>query len=157
MRCIGTPQSAARHVPALEAIWPSVYQRPADDAAAADVDEDLYGGLLGDDDRRLLQRLREATPQQLAQPAPAFDDRRLDELLFRYRARNFPDTLTDAERGRWEQHRAERLLQGMGGAPALEQWLAHIDSLIDANDDERSQHILGELVEYATGIAPEAP
>ena len=36
-------------------------------------------------------------PQALAGQCPVFADERLPELLFRYRARNFPQTLTDAD------------------------------------------------------------
>jgi exodeoxyribonuclease-1 len=40
---------------------------------------------------------------------PTFQDRRLAELYFRYRARNWPETLTAPERARWEAHCRARL------------------------------------------------
>ena len=88
------------------------------------------------------------------QARPDFDDPRLDELLFRYRARNFPDTLRDDERARWEAHRAARLHDGAGGALTLEAFFERIDALGE-KADERGQDILGALVDYATDIAPE--
>ncbi len=145
---------AARHGPSMAGIWPEVFQRSTA-PAEPDVDEDLYGGFISNDDRRTLQRLREISPEQLAERKPGFADHRLDELLFRYRARNFPHSLSDAEQQRWKQHCAERLHGGAGGAQPLHAWLEHIDKLVETRDDERSQHILGELVEYATEIAPE--
>jgi exodeoxyribonuclease I len=42
----------------------------------------------------------------------AFRDPRLQELLFRYRARNWPDTLQPAERERWDGYRRARLADG---------------------------------------------
>ncbi|MBC7939162.1 MAG: exodeoxyribonuclease I, partial [Chitinophagaceae bacterium] len=98
----------------LDGLWREVFIRPPA-AATPDVDEDLYGGLVGNDDRRALQRLRELSPTALAAKRPAFDDARLEELLFRYRARNFADTLTRSEQERWQQHRVDRLLHGSGG------------------------------------------
>ena len=69
-----------------------------------DVDEDLYGGFVGNADRALLQRLRATVAARhwpnAARPSTIA---RLDELFFRYRARNFPDTLDDAERARWRR------------------------------------------------------
>ena len=86
---------------------------------------------------------------------PAFDDARLDELFFRYRARNWPDTLDDAGQARWLQHCAQRLHEGAGGFTTLQQFLDRIDELSEAAD-ERGQTILGELVDYAELIAPES-
>ncbi len=143
----------------LDALWADVFVRPAHQAAP-DVDEDLYGGFIGNDDRRTLQRLRELQPGQLATKRPAFQDGRLEELLFRYRARNFGDTLTDEEQARWQQHRVERLHAGAGGGLTLAAFLERIDTLAEAaaeRDDERAQAILEALVDYAEGIAPEAP
>ena len=146
--------TAARHGPSMAGIWPDVFQRSVV-LPEPDVDEDLYGGFIPDDDRRTLQRLRELSPEQLAERTPGFADQRLDELLFRFRARNFPHTLNGPERQRWELHRAERLHGGAGGVQTLPAYLEHIDELVEARDDERSQYILGELIEYATEIAPE--
>ncbi len=137
----------------LAGMWPAVFERPAP-VGPADVDEDLYGGFIGNDDRRTLQRLRTLTPEQLADKRPAFADRRLDELFFRYRARNFPHTLSDAERLQWQEHCAHRLHDGAGGALTLEAFFERIDQL-EPEADERGQEILGALVDYATEIAPD--
>jgi exodeoxyribonuclease-1 len=91
---------------------------------------------------------------QLAAARPAFADARLDELLFRYRARNFPATLDDALRAQWAEHCAHRLHDGAGGAQTLESFFERIDAL-EEDADERGQEILGALVDYATQIAPE--
>ncbi|GIR14560.1 MAG: hypothetical protein CM15mP25_3150 [Gammaproteobacteria bacterium] len=37
-------------------------------------------------------------------PEFSFADQRLPEMLFRYRARNFPDTLSDEEAAQWREH-----------------------------------------------------
>ncbi|MBX3620044.1 MAG: exodeoxyribonuclease I [Rhizobacter sp.] len=138
----------------LAGMWPAVFERPAPEGKP-DVDEDLYGGFVGNEDRRALQRLRGLSPAHLADKRPAFADKRLDELFFRYRARNFPETLSDAERVQWQEHCAHRLHDGAGGALTLEAFFERIDQLQETADDERSQDILGSLVDYATEIAPE--
>jgi len=149
---------AAAKAHLLAGIWPAVYERPAREGKA-DVDEDLYGGFVGNDDRRTLERLRTLPPEQLATKRPAFADARLDELLFRFRARNFPATLNDAERRQWHEHRAHRLHDGAGAALTLHAFFERIDALEEALQDnsegERAHDILGALVDYATEIAPE--
>ena len=129
-----------------------MFERPA--AAPCDVDADLYGGFVGNNDRRMLNRLRGLPPEQLAQAQPGFDDPRLEELLFRYRARNFPASLTASEAQHWHAHCAARLFEGAGGARTLETLFNEIDALAETAD-ERGEAILAALYDYAEAIAPE--
>ncbi len=69
----------------------------------------LYSGFLPDGDRRQLQAVRACPSEQLAQREWRFSDPRYPELLFRYRARNWPELLSDAEQARWEEYRRTRL------------------------------------------------
>ena len=144
-------EAAARQAGALAAHWPQVFQRPAD-AEPRDVDEDLYGALVGNEDRRTLQRLRTLQPAVLAGKHPAFADARLGELLFRYRARNFPQSLHAAEAARWRAHCAARL-QGGSAALGLDAFLQRIAAL-EQTADARSRGLLEQLRAYAAGIAP---
>ncbi|MBD8873802.1 exodeoxyribonuclease I [Rhodanobacter sp. DHB23] len=69
----------------------------------------LYGGFLPDADKRLLRDVRATPPEQLATRSFPFRDPRYAELLFRYRARNWPETLSADERERWEAFRRQRI------------------------------------------------
>ena len=142
----------AQALPDMSGIWPAVFKRPA--AATPDVDEDLYGGFVGNADRRRLNDLRQLKAQELASARPAFDDARLTELLWRYRARNFPQSLSADELARWEAHRGARLFDGEGGALTIEQLFQELDSLAESAD-ERGEAILGALYDYAELIAPQ--
>ena len=121
-----------------------VFARPEPEHAP-DVDEDLYGGFVGNGDRRTLERLRGMGADKLATARTGFDDARLEELVFRYRARNFPQTLSDAEQARWAAHCSERLHHGGGGGRTLAAFLDRIDALAE-QADERGQAILEALV-----------
>lgn len=146
-----TPDLCLPATAAMTALWREVFQRPP--AEAADVDEDLYGGFLGTADRRQLDALRALPADRLALEKPVFDDARLEELLFRYRARNFPETLSDAEQQRWEEHRVARLFDGEAGALTVEALFDAIDQLSDGIDAE-GEAVLGALYDYAESIAP---
>jgi exodeoxyribonuclease-1 len=82
-----------------------------------DPEQQLYDGFIGDRDRRLCEQVRAADPAQLSQQQWPFDDERLPELLFRYRARNFPDTLSFEEQERWRIFCQHRLSAPEWGAP----------------------------------------
>ena len=142
----------ARDLPDMSALWRGAYRREAGEPL--DVDQDLYGGFVGNEDRRRLMRLRQLSPEELARERAGFDDARLPELLLRYRARNFPQTLNAEEQQRWQAHRAACLLEGTGGARTAEQMLAQIDTLSETVD-ERGEEILGELYDWASAIVPE--
>jgi len=151
-------QQAMRHaelatqLPDMSAIWPEVFARPKD--ASLDVDEDLYGGFVGNDDRRRLERLRGLPPTELARSRSGFDDPRLEELVFRYRARNFLETLSPEDAERWLAHRIGRLVEGEGGARNVDAYFAQIDELAQAAQDERAEELLSQLYDYAEAITP---
>ncbi|TQV79491.1 exodeoxyribonuclease I [Exilibacterium tricleocarpae] len=75
----------------------------------ADPEQQLYAGFLNDRDRQTVREVREADGAALADTSFSFHDPRLPELLFRYRARNFPETLSQAERQLWHEHSLQRL------------------------------------------------
>lgn len=87
-----------------------VFAMPAREAVAEDADSALYsGGFIADADRALARRVRATPPEDLAQLHPRFRDARYTELYWRYRARNWPHTLSDDEQQRWRAHCAARL------------------------------------------------
>ena len=143
----------ARDLPDLSAIWAEVFAR-ADTPTERDADAALYAGFLGPADRRKLDALRGMTPDQLADIRTGFEDERLEELVWRYRARNFPHYLSEPERERWQTHCAARLLDGDGGARNVDDFLAALDAL-SPETDSRGQAILDALHAYAQDIVPE--
>ena len=71
----------------------------------------LYSGkFFSSDDKQRLAKLRQASTDKLANFASYFDDPRLDEMLWRYRARNHPDSLSLAEQQKWQHDARTRLL-----------------------------------------------
>ena len=135
---------AMRQSHTMAGIWPEVYTRPQSDAAP-DVDEDLYGGFLDNEDRRALERLRALPPQALAERRPAFHDARLDELLLRFRARNHRETLDEADAARWQAHCRER----WAGAVAWRERIAELEASADA----RGREVLAALRAWAPADA----
>jgi len=79
-----------------------------------DPDASLYDGFIGDGDKRLFPEVRTTAPPELGTRNFPFRDGRLGELLFRYRARNWPGTLSSEERARWDDYRRRRLFDNPG-------------------------------------------
>lgn len=114
----------------------------------------LYrGGFLPEADRRESERVRRMSPTELAGYRPKFIDPRLEEILFRYRARNFPETLTEIERERWESFRRRRLtIPGARGSLTLAEYFSRIATLRASERDSARQAILDELEAYGRNL-----
>lgn len=82
-----------------------------------DVEQQLYAGFLSPRDRKLCEALRSAEPEQLQATQWPFDDPRLSELLFRYRGRYYPDTLSHEEQRQWLAFCRSRLTDEKADAP----------------------------------------
>ncbi|BBD80471.1 exodeoxyribonuclease I [Aerosticca soli] len=108
-RALGHRDTLQRHGETLRAKLRGVFARAAAMAPPEDPELALYAGFLPDADRRLLAEVRGTPPAELGRRAFPFRDPRYPELLFRYRARNWPQTLDPAERERWEAFRRARL------------------------------------------------
>ena len=60
----------------------------------SDPDLEIYsGGFFSENDKKQMTKIRGISPEQLAKSEFRFTDSRLPEMLFRYRARNYPETL----------------------------------------------------------------
>lgn len=115
-----------------------------------DPDTQLYAGFFDGPDRRLMEQVRTATPEQLPGQTWRFSDPRLEPLLFRYRARNFPHTLSGTEREQWESWRRARLLDESAGAPLVyKQYMAIIEQFLAQPDTTSAdREILMKLRNY---------
>lgn len=114
-----------------------------------DPDLMLYGGgFFSPADNRHMEKIRHCQLDQLAALDLPFEDERLPEMLFRYRARNYPNTLNQNERSRWQSNRRERLSSDKGGLN-FEEYFKCLDELVMQDDwTDEQQVLLNDLVTY---------
>jgi exodeoxyribonuclease-1 len=93
----------------------------------ADPDAALYDGFVDDNDKRAFVRVRSSKPSELGALESQLKDPRYPELLFRYRARNWPETLGNEEQERWNQYRRRRL--GSDSGLSEYQFASYYDSI----------------------------
>ncbi|MCP5245448.1 MAG: exodeoxyribonuclease I, partial [Burkholderiales bacterium] len=115
-----------------------------------DVDQALYDGFFDSADTPLLMQIRRAAPQALATARFEFHDWRLPELFFRYRARNWPETLAADEYERWRQLREQRLTQGTGGdSLTIDRYFDQLSALhAEYAGNAKALEILDALVQW---------
>lgn len=114
----------------------------------------LYQGFLNNRDKTLCEQIRHSDANTLSQQTFAFTDHRLPEMLFRYRARNFPDSLNEEESHHWEEFRFQRLNEKWcEDYYDLESYHSRIAELSAADNlSERDRQILEDLTRWAEQI-----
>jgi exodeoxyribonuclease-1 len=123
----------------------AVFRQPQ--APARDVDLALYGAFLKQEDQPLMEIVRNASPEELARLDLPFRDKRLPTLLFRYRARNWPESLAPTERALWDIDRKKRFKEGDAVAGiTLQQYQTRLNELLrERQDVEADVRLLHEL------------
>ena len=113
-------------------------------ADSEDPDFQLYqGGFFSDADRNTMSELLAVPPEQLGSFEGRFQDDRLDEMLFRFRGRNHPELLDEAELNRWRTFCAEK----WSGGQAIDELELRANKL-EQGLDEGAKRVLAELREY---------
>ncbi|MBJ6137366.1 exodeoxyribonuclease I [Marinobacter litoralis] len=145
-----------RNAPDLPARIAQAFDRSFEGSDLTDPDEQLYaGGFISNADRERLKDLIAQPVEALGEQEVRFDDERLSEMLFRYRARNYPNTLSGEEMERWEAFRTERLMNPKKGWRSLEAYGLELQRL--ASDPEltpRNRQILEDLHLYGESLIP---
>lgn len=111
-----------------------------------DPDRMLYsGGFFSDADRNKMEIIRNTAPQNLAALELQFDDARLPEMLFRYRARNYPALLDYQESLRWKEFCKQRLSDP--------DYVLRLENLLEETAaNESKQQLLKALVLYLQSL-----
>ncbi|SEP74295.1 exodeoxyribonuclease I [Basfia succiniciproducens] len=73
------------------------------------VETELYSGFFSKADKNNMAILRTLEPEKLADSGLQFEDKRIPDLLFHYRARHFYKTLNRGEQIKWQKYRRQKL------------------------------------------------
>ena len=123
-----------------------VYNRPY---SVTETDPDLMiysGGFFSNQDKASINKIRQTRPELLAELKLHFNDQRLEQMLFRYRGRNFPNTLSDSERQQWQAFCRQKLDEGQPSLRA--KLISKIETLQLSHGDDQS--LLKQLLVYVS-------
>lgn len=116
------------------------------DSDNQDPDLQLYsGGFFSRADKEKMEIIRHTLPQNLAALELNFEDARLQEMLFRYRGRNYPETLDESESMKWREFCQTRL-----NDPDYMLRLENLVNETSTNDDK--QKLLTALCHYLSNL-----
>lgn len=142
-------------LPHLQTLCTSVYANAVDRPIPTNIDEQLYtSDFPSPADTALKDKIRQAMPEQLAVYSGKFESELLNKLLFRYRARNYPNLLDEREISTWQQHVENRLTENnKTSCLSLQEYYLIIDELTQEYQQyPQKLKILQSLQHYAQQI-----
>jgi exodeoxyribonuclease-1 len=127
---------------------------PREFEPVTDPDLMIYsGGFFNHSDKAQMNAIHNTDPQQLGMQSWSFADKRLPEMLFRYRARNHPETLSVDEQAQWLEHCRARLVDGEAGHFTFMEFHAEIAQLrAEMPLDNQKNRLLDEVAAFADDL-----
>ncbi|MFT4532548.1 MAG: exodeoxyribonuclease-1 [Candidatus Saccharimonadales bacterium] len=123
---------------------------PLDDS----VDHQLYDGFWGAGDQAELLSLRTSSPDELSALIPKTKNKRIQDMIPLYKARNFPRNLSPDEKSAWEQHRTKSLI-GDGAKGAFARYSKRMQEIPKERKlTKNEEYLLTELQLYVESILP---
>ena len=119
-----------------------------------DVDARLYDNFIGDIDKSACRVVRAADAAELSKLELTFKDDRLQALLPLYKARNYPQSLSDEERVAWEKFRERKLMGGKQNCRLARFFNRLAEVAQRPGLGSREQYLLEELQLYGQSILP---
>lgn len=148
-----TLEQVTRHLQSLEQDMvdkiSAVFAQKKPFPKESDVEGQLYDGFMNDKDKGRMEVIRTSSEQQLADFHPDFIDERLPELLFRYKARWAPKSLSEDEQEKWELYVRNKLQVRVPG------YIKDLQTVVvNAPNDKKVSFLAEELRLWLETIIP---
>ena len=112
----------------------------------------LYSGFIPKEDIKTLESVRSASKEDFSNNSYIFNDNRMNELLFLYRGRNYPESFSQDERKIWKEICCDRLVNGIDGRKSINKTRDEITCLKQSLKSEKAITILNQLMEWLSVI-----
>ena len=106
-----------------------LYRNDQDFAGNKDVDQSLYGGFMDNADKRIGDQLQTLNVNELKNFHPKFKDEKLTTLLIHFKARNYPESLTEDEMENWFETVQGRIQSGENGYLNIDEYFQRINTM----------------------------
>lgn len=117
------------------------------------LDNELYEDFISAADKRTITAIQDSSPDQLDHFGEKLQDRRLKAMLPLYKARNFKNSLDEAELEKWEEYRANKLFSSVGSSQYAK-FVNQIEYMLKQKQDSKSTAILKDLLAYGESLKP---
>jgi exodeoxyribonuclease I len=114
-----------------------------------DVEGQLYSNFFSNRDKRKISEIQNLDPSLLGTVDTAQLDPRIEKLLFRFRGRNYPESLNKEEKIEWEEYRYSRL---------QDNWPEFLENFTSCQEETelspQQESILEDLMSFCQSLMP---
>ena len=107
----------------------SIYTKDSERTPALDIDQSLYDNFIDKTDRLICNQIQNLNSDELKKFKPQFKDKKLSKLLLNFKARNFPESLTEGEQEEWFEIVQSRVQNGENGYLSLDNFYKSLEKL----------------------------
>ena len=123
---------------AIEKVIQDLYRNDQDFSGNDDVDQSLYGGFMDNADKRLGEQIQSLSKAALQDFHPKFKDEKLSDLLIYFKARNYPESLTEDEAEKWFEVVQGRVQAGENGYLSIDAYFQRINAMREQHPERES-------------------
>jgi exodeoxyribonuclease-1 len=124
-----------------------LYRNDQERPLTPDVNQSLYDGFMDNADRRISEQIQTLSTNKLKTFHPRFKEEKLSTLLMHFKARNYPDTLTQDEQEDWFETVQGRVQAGENGYLSIDKYYDSINAMRQAHPNK--EKLWQQLEEYA--------
>lgn len=131
-----------------------VFSEQRDFGETTNPDYQLYNGFTSRNDKQLFDEIHETKPEHLGNLQLDFEDKKFETLFFRYRARNWPETLEAHELDTWRTYCKDKIMNGED-QPSIDaqDFMLTLENLVHEHDgNDKKLTILKSLYHYAQNL-----
>lgn len=125
----------------------ALYRNEQERVPTLDVDQSLYNGFMGTTDRHISEQIQTLDTEGLKNFCPQFKDVKLNQLLMHFKARNYPESLTQDEQEEWFEIVHSRVQAGKNGYLSINEYSECVNSMRQAHPDK--ENLCQQLEKYA--------
>ena len=127
--CLGRLSFIKDNQKAIGKIVQDLYKNDQERIKTTDVDQTLYDGFMDNGDKRIGDQIQTLSVDALKDFHPKFKDDKLSILLMRFKARNYPETLSEDEAEDWFETVQGRVQAGENGYLAIDDYFQRINAM----------------------------
>jgi len=131
-----------------------IYSKSIEFPLNTDADQALYDNFISNEDRLICNDIQNLKINEISSFKPAFKDKKLSELFLNFKARNYPESLSEEENIIWNKIVKSRL-EGENNYLSLKVFKKSLIKLLESslelseNEQEKIRKICDELQDYA--------
>ena len=146
-KCFGHLNYIQQRQKEIEKVVQSIYIDDSERILSKDVDQGLYDKFVDNADRRICNQIQTLSIDEIASFQPSFKDKNLSTLFLHFKARNYPQTLSENESEDWFEIVQSRVQDGEHGYLSFDAFEHQLEAL--SEDSPEKQFLWQQLSKYS--------